>query len=61
LQKTKFFIRTQRTGTSDANITCMNVTKSLVLCSVASGGGILILGLGLGIAYLLFVLTGAIV
>lgn len=36
-------------------------SEQLFVCSCASGGGVLILALGMGIAYLLFVLTGAII
>jgi len=39
----------------------MKVSEQLLMCSFASGGGLLVLGLGMGIAYLLFMLTGAIV
>jgi hypothetical protein len=48
-------------GTPIANINCMKLVRPLVVCSIVSGGSILIVGLGMGIAYLLFVLTGAIV
>ena len=54
-------IRNPRHGMAVASVTLMKWTEQLMLCSYASGGGILILGLGMGIAYLLFVLTGAIV
>ena len=49
-------------GTAVAYITpVMKMSEQFLMYSFASGGGLLILGLGMGIAYLLFMLTGAIV
>lgn len=54
-------IRSSAIGTTVANRFIMKWTEHLKICSYASGGGILILALGMGLAYLLFILTGAII